>query len=122
MAYRADQNQTWPGRPAAASAAPAQDVARRILGRGWWARFTFNGITRYANGAYSPIGGGELNDGERPEPSCCSCAASASLPIRCSALAEELLQGHANVLGDLTKQRRRDITSLLDWNCGAAFA
>jgi len=25
------------------------------------------GITRYGNGAYSPIGGGELNDGERDE-------------------------------------------------------
>jgi hypothetical protein len=35
-------------------------------------------------------------------------------------VAEEHLQGHANVLGDLTKQRRRDITSLVDWNCGAA--
>ena len=52
--------------------------------------------------------------------SCCSCAASASLPILCSAVAEELLQGHVNVLGDLTKQRRRDITSLVDRNCGAA--
>jgi hypothetical protein len=27
------------------SPAPAQDVARRILGSAWWARFTFNGIT-----------------------------------------------------------------------------
>jgi hypothetical protein len=35
-------------------------------------------------------------------------------------VAEELLQGHANVLGDLTKQRRRDIPSLEDGNCGAA--
>jgi len=33
------------------SPAPAQDVARRILGSGWWARFTFNGITAYGNGA-----------------------------------------------------------------------
>jgi len=35
-------------------------------------------------------------------------------------VAEELLQGHANVLGDLTKKRRRNITSLVDWHCGAA--
>ena len=46
------------------SPAPAQDVARRILGSGWWARFTFNGITAYGNGAYSLIGGDELSDAE----------------------------------------------------------
>jgi hypothetical protein len=33
------------------SPSPAQDVARRILGSAWWARFTFNGITAYGNGA-----------------------------------------------------------------------
>jgi hypothetical protein len=44
------------------SPAPAQDVARRILGSRWWARFTFNGITAYGNGAYSLIGGDELSD------------------------------------------------------------
>jgi hypothetical protein len=32
-------------------------VARRILGFRWWARFTFNGITAYGNGATSPISG-----------------------------------------------------------------
>jgi hypothetical protein len=32
-------------------------VARRILGSRWWARFTFNGITAYGNGATSPISG-----------------------------------------------------------------
>jgi hypothetical protein len=37
-------------------------------------------------------------------------------------VAEEFLQGHADVLGDLTEQRRRDVTSLVDWNCGAASA
>jgi hypothetical protein len=40
-------------------------VARRILGSAWWARFTFNGITAYGNGAYSLIGGVELCDAER---------------------------------------------------------
>jgi len=45
--------------------AQAQDVARRILASGWWARFTFNGITAYGNGAYSLIGGDELSDAER---------------------------------------------------------
>ena len=49
------------------SPAPAKDVARRILGRAWWARFTFNGITRYGNGATSLIGGDELSDSERDE-------------------------------------------------------
>jgi hypothetical protein len=44
---------------------PAQEVARRILGSAWWARFTFNGITAYGDGAYSLIGGDELSDGER---------------------------------------------------------
>jgi hypothetical protein len=37
-------------------------VARRIQGSGWWAGFTFNGITAYGNGAYSLIGGDELSD------------------------------------------------------------
>jgi len=49
--------------------APAQDVARRVLGEdvtqiatppnassGWWARFTFNGITRYERGTYDLVG------------------------------------------------------------------
>jgi hypothetical protein len=39
--------------------APAQDVARRIR-RAWWARFTFNGITRYNQGAYGLVGGEEV--------------------------------------------------------------
>jgi HNH endonuclease len=39
------------------SPAPTQDVALRILGSRWWARFTFNGITAYGNGATSPISG-----------------------------------------------------------------
>ena len=37
-------------------------MARRILGNGWWARFTFNGITRYGAGAYALIGGDGLSD------------------------------------------------------------
>jgi len=62
------------------SPAPAQDVARRILGEdvtqfatppnwssAWWARFTFNGITAYGQGAYSLIGGDELSDAERDQ-------------------------------------------------------
>ena len=65
---------------ATASPAPAQDVARRILGEdvtqievypnassGWWARFTFNGITRYDQGAYGLVGGEELSDAERDQ-------------------------------------------------------
>ena len=40
-------------------------MARRILGIAWWARFTFNGITAYGNGAYSLIGGDDLSDAER---------------------------------------------------------
>ena len=45
--------------------APAQDVARRILGRAWWAGITFNGITAYGDGHDSLIGGDALSDGER---------------------------------------------------------
>ena len=53
---------------------PSQDVARRIR-RAWWARFTFNGITRYDQGAYGLVGGVaegfcagvELSDAEREE-------------------------------------------------------
>ena len=50
---------------ATASSAPAQDVARRILESAWWARFTFNGITRYERGTYDLVGGEELSDAER---------------------------------------------------------
>jgi hypothetical protein len=38
---------------------PSQDVARRIH-RARWARFTFNGITRYERGAYGLVGGEEV--------------------------------------------------------------
>ena len=62
-----------------ASPAPAQDVARRILGedvtqidyntervkRMVWARFTFDGITRYDQGAYGLVGGEKLSDRAR---------------------------------------------------------
>ena len=34
---------------------------------GWWARFTFNGITRYDQGTYDLVGGEELSDVEREE-------------------------------------------------------
>jgi hypothetical protein len=42
---------------------------------GWWARFTFNGITRYERGTYDLVGGvaegfcaaGELSDAERDQ-------------------------------------------------------
>jgi len=34
---------------------------------GWWARFTFNGITRYDQGAYDLVGGEELSDAERDQ-------------------------------------------------------
>ena len=51
-----------------------RNVARRIR-RAWWARFTFNGITRYERGAYSLVNGVaegfcaavELSDSERDE-------------------------------------------------------
>ena len=62
------------------SPATAQDVARWILGEDvtqievypnassrWWARFTFNGITRYDQGTYDLVGGEELSDAEREE-------------------------------------------------------
>ncbi|MFN9932159.1 MAG: HNH endonuclease [Cyanobacteriota bacterium] len=63
------------------SPAPAQDVARRILGedvtqidyttervkRMVGKVLTGNGITRYGNGAYTLIGGDELSDSERDE-------------------------------------------------------
>jgi hypothetical protein len=49
------------------SPAPAQDVARRILVGGWWARFTFNGITRCEKGTYALVAGEELSDAERGE-------------------------------------------------------
>jgi len=43
--------------------------------RGWWARFTFNGITRYERGTYDLVGGVaegfcaavELSDAERDQ-------------------------------------------------------
>jgi len=42
-------------------------VARRILGSAWWARFTFNGITRCEKGTYALVGGDELSDAERDQ-------------------------------------------------------
>jgi len=49
------------------SPAPAQGVARRILVGGWWAGFTFNGITRCEKGTYALVGGDELSDPERDQ-------------------------------------------------------
>jgi hypothetical protein len=49
------------------SPAPAQDVARRILVGGWWARFTFNGISHCEKGTYALVGGDELSDPEREQ-------------------------------------------------------
>ena len=34
---------------------------------GWWARFTFNGITRYERVTYDLVGGEEQSDAERDE-------------------------------------------------------
>ncbi len=43
--------------------APAQDVARRILGSAWWAGFTFNGITRCEKGTYALVSGRDWGSG-----------------------------------------------------------
>ena len=43
-----------------------RNVSRRNR-RAWWARFTFNGITRYERGTYDEVGGEELSDAERDE-------------------------------------------------------
>ena len=43
-----------------------RNVSRRNR-RAWWTRFTFNGITRYDQGAYDLVGGEELSDAEREE-------------------------------------------------------
>ena len=51
-----------------------RNVSRRNR-RAWWARFTFNGITRYDQGAFGLVGGVaegfcaavELSDNERDE-------------------------------------------------------
>ena len=57
----------------------------------WWARFTFNGITRYERGTYDPVGGvaaGFCAAVELSEPSatsCWSCAANALTLSECSA-------------------------------------
>ena len=36
-----------------------RNVSRRNC-RAWWARFTFNGITRYERGTYALVGGEEV--------------------------------------------------------------
>ena len=41
-------------------------VSRRNR-RASWARFTFNGITRYERGTYDLVGGEELSDAERDQ-------------------------------------------------------
>ncbi|MCS5694299.1 hypothetical protein NZK33_20315 [Cyanobium sp. FGCU-6] len=40
-------------------------MARRILRSAWWARFTFNGISRCERGSCALVGGEELSDAER---------------------------------------------------------
>ena len=42
-------------------------MTTQSVSSGWWARFTFNGITRYDQGAYDLVGGEELSDAEREE-------------------------------------------------------
>ncbi len=37
-----------------------------------------------------------------------------------AAVAEEFLHRHADVLGDLAKQRRGNIPAFVPWDCGAA--
>jgi hypothetical protein len=41
-------------------------VARRILGSAWWAKFTFNGITRCERGTYALESGDAQRLGQRP--------------------------------------------------------
>jgi hypothetical protein len=43
-----------------------RNVSRRKR-RPWWARFTFNGITRYERGTYDLVGVEELSDAERDQ-------------------------------------------------------
>jgi hypothetical protein len=40
-------------------------MTKQSASSGWWARFTFNGITRYERGTYDLVGREELNDAER---------------------------------------------------------
>jgi hypothetical protein len=39
-------------------------VARRFLGSAWWARFSFNGISRCEKGTVALVGGEQLSDAE----------------------------------------------------------
>jgi ATP adenylyltransferase len=50
---------------------------------GWWARFTFNGITRYDQGAFGLVGGEELSGAEREE--LLQLCRSALMPSECDA-------------------------------------
>jgi ATP adenylyltransferase len=69
---------------------------------GWWARITFNGITRYDQGAYGLVGGEELSDaGTWPK-------ASVAEPLR-----EELLQLCRQRLDAFREQRDEDVGCLL---------
>jgi hypothetical protein len=77
---------------------------------GWWARFTFNDITRYDQGAYDLVGGvaegfcaaAELSDaGTWPK-------ASVAEPLR-----EELLQLCHQRLDAFREQRGKEVTCLL---------
>jgi len=42
-------------------------MATRNASSAWWARFTFNGITRCERGTYDLVGGEELRNAEREE-------------------------------------------------------
>jgi hypothetical protein len=39
-------------------------ITTQSASSGWWARFTFNGITRYDQGAYGLVGGEEVLGGD----------------------------------------------------------
>ena len=69
--------------PTSSTPRHTQPVAERKrwsrASRSWWARFTFNGITRCEQGSYLLVGGEELSNVEL-STSCCNSAASASMP------------------------------------------
>ena len=79
---------------------------------------TRNGITRCERGTYALVGVYELSDAERDQL-LALCRQRLDVGRR-SAGAEEFIHSQADVLGDLTEQRWRDIVPSVGRNGGAA--
>ena len=85
---------------------PAQGVARRILASGWWAGFTFTGITAYGDGHDSLIGGSvkdRVTDGPGAAASAAARAVAQQTPHQRALEVDHIVPRNQGGTGDLRK-------------------